>query len=73
MRVIRDSVPKRTIVVRTGGKPWLDDRYVLAHRATCGVVVGGRLIERSTGRLVVMLSLCIKILNEQSLNETNHS
>ena len=33
LRVIRDRVPKRTIVVRTGGKPWFDDRYALAHCA----------------------------------------
>ena len=33
LRVIRDRAPKRTIAVRMGDKPWLDDRCVLAHRA----------------------------------------
>ena len=33
LRVIRDRVPKRTIVVRTGDKPWFDDQCVVAHRA----------------------------------------
>ena len=33
LRVIRDRVPKRTIVVRTGDKPRFDNRCLLAHRA----------------------------------------
>ena len=33
LRVIRDRVPKRTIVVRTGDKPKCDNRCVLTHRA----------------------------------------
>ena len=33
LHVIRERVPKWTIVVRTGGKPWSDDLYVLAHSA----------------------------------------
>ena len=33
LRVIRDRVFKLTIVVRTGDKPWFDDRYFSAHRA----------------------------------------
>ena len=32
LHVIRNRVPKWTIVVRTGYKPWLDDQCVLAHR-----------------------------------------
>ena len=32
-RVIRDRVPKRTIVVRTRDKPWFDDRCPLTHCA----------------------------------------
>ena len=31
--VIKDRVPKRTILATTGNKPWFDDRCVLAHRA----------------------------------------
>ena len=33
LRVMRDKVPKQTIVARTGDKPWFVDRCVLAHRA----------------------------------------
>ena len=33
MRFIRDRGSKRTIIVRTGGKPWFNDRCVLAYRA----------------------------------------
>ena len=33
LRNIRNRVPKRTIVVRTGNKSWFDNRRVLAHRA----------------------------------------
>ena len=33
LRVIRNRVHKRTIVVKTGDKPWFDDRCVLVHRA----------------------------------------
>ena len=33
LRVIRGRIPKRTIVVRTGGIIWFNDRCVLAHRA----------------------------------------
>ena len=33
MRVIRDRVPNRTIVVRTADKTWFNDRCVLAYRA----------------------------------------
>ena len=32
MCITRDRVSKRTIGVRTGDKPWFDDRCVLAHR-----------------------------------------
>ena len=32
LRVIRDRVLKRTVGVKTGDKPWCDDRCVLAHR-----------------------------------------
>ena len=31
--VIRNRVSKRTFVVRTGYRPWFDDRCVLVHRA----------------------------------------
>ena len=31
LRVIKDRVSKWTIVVKTGDKPWFDDRCVLAH------------------------------------------
>ena len=33
LRVVRDRVPKQTIVARTGDKPGVDDRCVLVHRA----------------------------------------
>ena len=33
LHVIRNRVPKRTLAVITGDKPWFDDRCVLAHRA----------------------------------------
>ena len=33
LRVIRDRVPKRMIVVRTGDKLRFDYRFILAHRA----------------------------------------
>ena len=33
LHVIRDSVPKLTIVVRMGDKSWFDDWCVFAHRA----------------------------------------
>ena len=32
LRVIRNRVPRRTIVIRPEDKPWLDDRCLLAHR-----------------------------------------
>ena len=77
LRVIKNRVPKRTIVVRKGNKPWFDDRCVLLtmqykRHLECGVVVRYRLIGRSIGWLVVMLSLCTKILNEYSLDGANH-
>ena len=33
LRVIRDKVPKQTIVVRTSDEPWFDIRCDLAYRA----------------------------------------
>ena len=33
LRIIADRVLKRTIVVKTGDKPWFDDRCSLAHYA----------------------------------------
>ena len=33
LRVLRNRVPKQTVVVRTVDKPWFDDPCALAHRA----------------------------------------
>ena len=33
---VRKRVPLRTIVVRTGNKPWFDEQCVLAHREKQG-------------------------------------
>ena len=78
LHVIWDRVLKRTIVVRTGDNPWFDNRCVwLTVQRTkhieCGVVVGRRLIGRSIGWLVVMLSWSMKMLNERSQSGVNHS
>ena len=75
LRVIRDGVPKRTIVVRIGDKRGLmtgvswptvrSRKYIECRGIECD--------ERSIGKLVFMLSLCMNRLNEHSLNLANHS
>ena len=73
LRVIRNKFPKRTSVVRMGiilgwmtNKSWLTMES--RRHIECGVVVGCKLIERSTGRLVVMLSICMWKLKEHSIS-----
>ena len=78
MHVLKDGVPKQTVVVRSGNKPWFDDRCVLAHRAMQRAyrvwrIVGRRLIGRYIGWLVVMLSKCMWKLNKQLMGEAGHS
>ena len=53
------------------GVSWLIERS--REHIECGVVVGRRLIGKSIDRLVVMLGLSIKMLNENSRNGANHS
>ena len=76
---LRNAVFKLTIVVRTDGKRWFDDRCVLAHHAK---VIAYKMWSRSRkqadcgksiGGLVVILRLCMWMLKKHSLNEANHS
>ena len=72
LHFIRDTVPKRAIVVRTGYKPWFDDRYVFAHRAKqrayrvwIGFVARPRLIWRSMEWFAVVLSWSIEMMSKR--------
>ena len=78
-RVISDRVPKWTIVVKTGDKPWFGELCVLVHRAkhlayrVWSCIVKCRLIGKSIGWLVVVLSWSMKTLNEHSQNGASYS
>ena len=53
------------------GVSWLTTRS--REHMECEVVVGRRLIRRSIGWLIVMLSMCMWKLNEHSMSGAEHS
>ena len=78
LRVIRDRVPKRTIVAITDEKSWVENRRVLTqHAKERAYTAWSRSKTQATweedGEVRRLFTLCIWILNEHSLRGANNS